>query len=154
FGLSVLAGVLFGLAPALQAGRRGLRDRMSRSSRSVTGGNELTRNILVISEIALAIVLVTGAGLLLKSFMRLSAVDPGFRPENVATMTVDLPREVYRTPEQMQAFHSGILSRVSSLPGVAGAGAVNWNPLGGQLIMGDFQLDDGRKLPQGFMVDK
>ena len=154
FGLSLLTGIAFGLAPAFQATRRELRESLSESARTVTGRNERLRSALVVSEIALTLVLLTGAGLLLKSFLRIQSVDPGFRPENVLTVTVDLPDSRYRTPAQMQGFHEAALAGLSSLPGVVSSGAVNWMPLGRNLIRGDFQLEGGRQLPSRYVVDK
>jgi predicted permease len=151
FGVSALTGIVFGLAPAFQATRRELRESLSLGGRTLTGSHEGLRSALVIAEIALALVLLTGAGLMLKSFLRLRAVDPGFRPENVLTMTVELPDAVYQAPLQMQAFHQRMLARLSNLPGVLVAGAVNSSPLGGNLTRGDFQLEGGR---HGYTVDK
>ena len=89
------------------------------------------RSVLVVSEIALTLVLLTGAGLLLKSFLRIRAVDPGFRAENVLTMTVDLPGSLYNTTASIQSFHVRTLEKLSNLPGVSAAGAVNFLPLNG-----------------------
>src|SRR5205814_141833 len=155
FGMSLITGIVFGLAPAFQATRSGLRESLGQAGRTLTGRHEALRCALVLSEIALALVLLAGAGLMLKSFLRLRAVDPGFHPENVMTMTLDLPDSVYSTAAQMQAFHERTLSRLSSLPGVIAAGAVNWRPLGGALIVGTFRINqDGNPRPPGFMVDK
>jgi putative ABC transport system permease protein len=153
-GISMLTGIVFGLAPALRITRRELHDALSAAGRSITLGHEGLRGALVISEIALALVLLTGAGLMVKSFLRLRAVHPGFEPASVITLTVDLPDSVYRTPQQMQGFHTRMLSRLANLPGIQSTGGVNWRPLGGMLIVGDFVLDDGRRLPDGYMVDK
>src|SRR6266851_4624492 len=102
------------------AGR--LRERgqsvLSPGGRSVTASHEGIRGVLTISEIALALVLLTGAGLMLKSFLRLRSVNPGFQAENVLTMTVELPDTVYSTAQQVKDFHTRILQRLSSLPGV------------------------------------
>ena len=152
--VTVATGMAFGLAPALQATRRELRESLSQGARTFTSRHEGLRSTLVVSEIALALVLVTGAGLMLKGFLRLRAVNPGFRADNVLTMTVELPDAVYQTASQIQDFHRRMLDRLSGLPGVVAAGAVNWSPLGGLLTMGDFQLEGGRKLPRGFMADK
>jgi putative ABC transport system permease protein len=154
FGLSMITGMVFGLAPTLQATRRDVRESLNRAGRSLTGRHEGMRNALAVSEIALALVLLTGAGLMLKSFLRLRAVKPGFEPENVMTMTVDLPESAYRTAAQMRAFHTRTLESLSNLPGVLAAGAVNWRPLGNELTMGDFQVEGGQPLPPGYMVDK
>lgn len=153
-GISIVMGFLFGLAPAFHATRRELRESLGASGRSITGRNEVLRNSLAVAEIALALVLLTGAGLMLNSFWRLRSVKPGFRPENVLTMTVELPDSAYHTVPQMQRFHEDMLAKLSRLPGVTGAGAVNNKPLGGLLEKGDFQLEGGRQLPRGYMTDK
>ena len=89
---------------------------------------------------------------MLKSFMRLRAVDPGFRTQNVLTMTVDLPDSTYQTATAIQAFHASILAKLSNLPGVVAAGAVNWIPLQPVLVREDFHLDGGGKRPRGFIL--
>jgi putative ABC transport system permease protein len=152
--LAALTGILFGLVPAFQATGRELRDFLGQSGRTATGGGERLRGALVVSEIALALVLLTGAGLMLKSFLRMRAVNPGFRPENILTMTVDLPDSMYQTTTAIQAFHTRTLAKLSNLPGVLAAGAVNWLPLGPHLTRGDFHLEGGRRMPPGFIVDK
>jgi predicted permease len=165
FGIAVLTGILFGLAPAFQSTRSELRESLNASGRAITARREGLRSALVVAEIALALVLLTGAGLMLKSFSRILAVDPGFRPENVLTMTVDLPGmsnfrfgqgggSVYQTAGEVQAFHARVLDKLSSVPGVVAAGAVNWLPLRSWLIRGDFHLEGGRPLPKGYVVDK
>ncbi|HXI43401.1 MAG TPA: ABC transporter permease [Bryobacteraceae bacterium] len=153
-GVSLSAGIAFGLAPAFHAARRELRDTLSQSGRTLTGRHEALRSALVVTEIALALVLLTGAGLMLKSFLRLRAVDPGFRPENVLTMTVDLPESVYHTALEMRTFHQRALAKLSALPGAVAAAAVNFMPLAGPLIMGDFHLEGGRPMPPKYTVDK
>ena len=153
FCVSMTTGIVTGLTPAFKASRRDAREALSQGGRNVTGGHEGIRRVLAISEVALALILLTGAGLMLKSFLRLRAVDPGFAPHNVVSMTVDLPESTYRTAAQMHAFHSQTLAELSNLPGVLAAGAVNWLPLGGVLAMGDFQVEGGVR-PPDFIVDK
>lgn len=153
FGISVITGIVFGLVPAFHATRRDARESLSQAGRGVTGGHERVRSALTVSEIALALVLLTGAGLMLKSFLRLRAVNPGFSPHSVMTITVDLPDSIYRTPAQMRVFHARTLDELSRLPGVSASGAVNLLPLGGFLTMGTFQVE-GSQRPPGFMVDK
>ena len=153
FGVSVITGVVFGLAPAFHATRRDARESLSQAGRGVTPTHERVRSALTVSEIALALVLLTGAGLLLKSFLRLRAVNPGFSPHSVMTTTVDLPDSMYRTPAQMREFHARTLEELSRLPGVSAVGAVNLLPLGGFLTMGTFQVE-GSQRPPGFMVVK
>ena len=153
FGISVITGIVFGLAPAFQATRSDPRESLSQAGRSVTWSHERTRSALTVSEIALALVLLTGAGLLLKSYLRLRAGDLGFSPHSVLTITVDLPDSTYRTPQQLRAFHQRTLAELSRLPGVSASGAVNLLPMGGFLTMGTFQVEGGQR-PRGFMVDK
>jgi putative ABC transport system permease protein len=151
--VSVLTGIVSGLAPAFRISRRDAR-LSNVAARVETGRRERLRAAFVITEVALAVVLLSGAGLMLRSFLWLRTVNPGFRPENVLTMTIELPPAVYKTAAQMRAFHDSILAKLSAIPGVAAAGAVNWRPLGGMLIKGDFQVDGGRTLPRNYMVDK
>jgi predicted permease len=152
-GLSLLTGVVFGLAPALQATRRELREGVTEGGRSVLGRREWLRGALVSAEIALALILLTGAGLLVKSFLRMRAVNPGFQAAKVTVATVDLPEARYHTAEQMRQFDERVLSAVQSLPGAESAAAVSFLPFG-YGVMGDFQLEDGRHLPEDFQVDK
>jgi putative ABC transport system permease protein len=152
--LGAFTGILFGLAPALQATGNRVRTFLALSGPTLTARRATLRSTLVVSEIAMALVLLTGAGLMLKSFMRMRAVDPGFRTENVLTMTVDLPDASYPTVTAIQAFDSSILTKLSNLPGVVAAGAVNFMPLQPVLIRGDFTLDGGRKLPRDYNVAK
>jgi putative ABC transport system permease protein len=154
FGVSLITGIVFGLAPALQATRRDVRESLKQSGRSQTRRHDGMRSALAISEIALALILLTGAGLMLKSFLRLQAVHPGFEPANMMTMTVDLPDSSYQTAAQMRTFHSRTLAALSGLPGVRAAVAVNWRPLSEFLTVGDFQMENGKPLPRGYMVDK
>jgi putative ABC transport system permease protein len=155
FGIALLTGILFGLAPAFRTTRRELSQSLNQGGRAIHEGRQGLRNALVVSEVALALVLLTGAGLMLKSFLRIRAVDPGFRPENVLTLTVDLPDSMYHTATGMQSFHTRILAKLSSLPGVVAAGAVNWLPLGRMDLRGDFHLEGGRPLPRHCnIVDK
>ncbi len=151
--VSVATGVISGLAPAFRITRRDPRPSLNPGSRSETGRRERLRAALAVFEVGLAVVLLSGAGLMLRSFLRLRTVHPGFRPDNVLTMTVDLPPAVYKTAAQMRAFHNSILAKLAAIPGVAAAGAVNWRPLGGMLIRGDFQVE-GSQRPKGYMVDK
>lgn len=151
-GLGAMTGILFGLVPALQATGNRVRDFISLSEPTVTARRQRLRAALVVSEIALALVLLAGAGLMIKSFMRMRTVDPGFRIENILTMTVDLPDSTYPTTPAIEAFHAQMLEKLSHLPGVVAAGAVNWMPLHPMLVRGTFQFDGGRK--PGYIVAK
>jgi putative ABC transport system permease protein len=154
FGLSLVNGLVFGLAPAIQTTVRQLRETASEGGRSITARHERVRVALAMVEIALALVLLTGAGLLVRSFLRMRAVDPGFQAANILTATVDLPGSRYRTAGDMRAFHERILASLSELPGAESVAAVNWIPFKPELVRGDFQIEDGRHLPHGFLVDK
>jgi predicted permease len=152
-GLSLLTALLSGLEPALQATRHEGSQSALLDGRALTPRHDRLRGTLVVCEIALALVLLAGAGLMLKSFLRLRAVDPGFHAERVATLTIDLPDSIYRTVPQIHAFHARALTGLASLPGVTSVAAVNWLPLGGALTMGDVQIEGGTPAP-GYLVDK
>ncbi|HET9713223.1 MAG TPA: ADOP family duplicated permease, partial [Pyrinomonadaceae bacterium] len=132
-GLSVLVGIVFGLAPALTASRPDLINalRNSRSFGLMSFGLRSVRGWLVVAELALAVVLLLGAGLLVRSFNKLMAVDLGFDRENVLTFRVGLPRSKYPEPVQTAAFYKDLLQRVNALPGVQTAGTINHAPLEG-----------------------
>jgi len=130
FGLSVLTGIIFGLAPALQSSRLELSVVLKEGGRNTSGSvSQRLRSGLVMTEIALAVVLLVGAGMLLKSLVRVLRTDPGFNPENVLTMTIVLPAAKYTDANSQINFQDQLQQRVQSLPGVAGAGTVNILPL-------------------------
>lgn len=132
-GLSLLVGILIGFIPALQSARSVKSEALKEGG--YTGSSSLqaarTRRFLVAGEIALALILLTGGGLLLRSFMRVLAVDPGFRSDSVLTMRIALPDAKYSKDEQVRAFYQNVLERVRGLPGVEQAGAINRLPLTG-----------------------
>jgi len=139
--VSILTGVLFGLAPALQASRKRNFDVL-KSGRNTEGKRpRRLRNILVICETAFSLLLVAGAGLLIRSFEQILKVDPGFRADNVLTMRVSLPDATYSKPEQIRAFYSSLLERVQHLPGVQYVGAISGLPLSGQGGSGTTTID-------------
>jgi putative ABC transport system permease protein len=130
FGLSVLTGIIFGLAPALQSSRLELSGVLKEGGRNTSGGvSQRLRSGLVMTEIALAVVLLVGAGMLLKSLVRVLKTDPGFNPENVLTMTIVLPAAKYADANSQINFQDQLQQHVQALPGVAGAGTVNILPL-------------------------
>lgn len=131
--VSLMTGVLFGIAPALTATQGSLSQTLKEGRRGTSGlGHKRLRSLLVASEITLSLILLIGAGLFVRSFQRLSHVDPGFRPENVLTMQLSLTRANYPKEEQRAAFFSQLLQRIGSLSGVQDAGAVSEIPLSGQ----------------------
>jgi len=132
FGLSLLTGLIFGLAPALQSSRLDLNEVLKEGGRQTSAGaGTRLRSAMVISEIALAVVLLVGAGLMMKSLLRLLQTDVGFKTENLLTMTVVLPPSKYTDVNQRVNFNSQLQERVQSLPGVEGAGTVDILPLNG-----------------------
>jgi putative ABC transport system permease protein len=119
-GLALLAGIFFGLVPALQASRRDLRSRLQASSRGSAGrfGSVRLRRALVVSELAVAIVLLVGAGLLLRSFAKLQQVNPGFRAEGLTAFTVTLPESRYARLADQRQFLGRALEALAAIPGV------------------------------------
>jgi putative ABC transport system permease protein len=149
FGISLLTGVLFGLIPALQASRPDLNDALKEGSRGSTGGRGRTfRNVFVVAEVALALVLLIGAGLMIRSFMRLQSVETGFNPENVLTMRLQLPRKKYADPHQIVDFFKQAQDRVAALPGVQAVGAISYLPLTGGLASRDAFKIVGQPAPK------
>ncbi len=130
--LSILTGVLFGLTPALEATKTDLQESLKEGGRaSGTKGAKGLRGFLVVSEVALALVLLVGAGLMLKSLLRMLSVDPGFRTENLLTLKLTLPSVRYGDDSKAAGFYEQLLGRVENLPGVRGAAAVSNLPLSG-----------------------
>src|SRR5215813_9710628 len=129
--VSLLTGVIFGLAPALQASRPDLNETLKDSGRSATGGagHRRVRSLLVVSEIALALVLLVGAGLLVRSFLKLQAVNPGFNPQNLLTGRISLSDSKYETEAPVIAFYDQLLDRIKSLPAVRSAAIRTYIPI-------------------------
>lgn len=129
--VSVVTGVLFGVWPALRASNPNLNETLKEGGRRPTHSRSGPRNALVVAEIALSLVLLAGAGLLIKSFMRLRGVNAGFDPHNLLTMQVTLPKTQYPDTERQNAFVQQTLRRVETLPGVKAAAATINLPLVG-----------------------
>ena len=132
-GLSVITGLVFGLAPALQSFRNSPNESLKERGRGLASGlrTRRIRNVLVVGELALALVLLVGAGLLVDSLRHLRSINPGFAPEEVLTAEVSLPFAKYRDNSQRIAFFQNVLDRLRALPGVQSAGATLSMPLGG-----------------------
>ncbi len=137
-GLSIATGVLFGLAPAWLAARVDVNEALKQGTRGSTegGARGRLRGALVVVEVALALVLLSGAGLLVHSFIQLTRVDPGFIPENATTMRVTLRQNKYSNPEQRIAFADALMERVKDLPGVQAAAITDSMPLVGDYVLG------------------
>ena len=130
--ISLLTGMIFGLAPALLATKPNLNEWLKEGSKGSSGGfRRRAHHVLVVTEVALALVLLIGAGLMINSFMRLQQVDPGFSTKNVLTMQLSLPQSKYREGAQIRDFYQQLIQRVETLPGVRSVGAVNRLPLSG-----------------------
>ena len=147
--LSLATTIGFGLLPAFRASRRGRT-----ASRTVIESREALNSGLVVAEIAVSLILLTGAGLTLKAFLNLRAVDTGFETSGVSTATIDLPQSTYRTVEDAQRFYTEVLTALERLPAVDAVGTVNWLPFGTMSIGGDFLLEGGRVPSPSFNVDK
>ncbi len=125
-GISLVTGLIFGLVPALQASRPDVNDALKEGGRGSTGGGGARiRNLLVVSEIALSLVLLVGAGLLIRSFMRLQQFELGFNPEHLITMRVQLPGSKYKERKQVADFFQQLFERIEAVPGVQSAGAIS-----------------------------
>jgi putative ABC transport system permease protein len=149
-GVALVTSVVFSLAPALRALRVDLTDSLKDGAQSVSSGGsrQRFRNALVVVEMALAVVLLVGAGLTLRSLWSLQRVPIGFDPANVLTMRLSLPQTSYAQPEQVVDFYRRLLDRVRQLPGVRVAGAARLLPLGSTI--GDFGLAvEGYSPPPG-----
>ena len=140
FGVATLTGILFGLAPALQASKPDLNETLKSSTRGSTANRNRLRSLLVVSEVGLALTLLVVAGLLIRSFLRLQQVEPGFNSKNVLTMQVALPQTRYPGEEQQVTFFRQLLQRIEALPNVEAAGLINSLPLSGQGAALTFQI--------------
>jgi putative ABC transport system permease protein len=127
--ISVATGILFGILPALRVSRLDLVTSLNQGGRSGIGSGRRLRDVLVVSEVALAIVLLAGAALMLRSFEKLSHLDPGFRADHVLVVRTPLPRQKYEAFAPRAAFYGQVLDRVARLPGVTAAGYTTWVPL-------------------------
>jgi putative ABC transport system permease protein len=155
--VSLLTGVVFGLLPALHATNPNLTESLKEGGRSSTEGirGGRMRNFLVVSEIAVALVLLIGAGLMIKSFVRLQEVDPGFHPERILTMDLVLPAVKYKEDAQALGFFDQLQGRVRNLPGVESVAAITALPLSGGGAVESFEIE-GRpssSMPSDMSVD-
>jgi putative ABC transport system permease protein len=132
-GLCLVTGIIFGLVPSLQASRRELQTSLKEGGRgsSEGGGRGRLRSSLIVAEVAVALVLMTGAGLLIESFAHLMRVDPGFTAKGVMTFPLSLPPNRYAQPAQQAEFYRLLLEKVKSIPQVQAAGVTNYLPLSG-----------------------
>ena len=153
-GVSVVTGTLFGLVPARSGARSEPQEALGQGTRTVGGPHHRLRAVFVTGEIALALILLTGAGLMIKSFLFMRSLDTGYDASRVVSMTVSLPRIAYPDAARIQAFHTALLERLSRIPGASGVGAVSFRPMSDVGIMGDFVVQGPTPLPHGYNVDK
>jgi putative ABC transport system permease protein len=157
--ISLLSGIVFGLAPALQSARWNLNEALKEGGRSMTEsfGKRRLRGAFVVMEIALTLMLLTSAGLLIKSFLRLQRVDPGIKPERVVTMQIPLPRAGYKENPQRIAFYQQLLERVKAIPGVQASALSSSLPPDLSSVSDNFSLEEqaalsSEQLPVGDLV--
>lgn len=148
FLVSLLTGILFGIAPAIQASTGDINETLKEETGKTSAGlhKSRIRNVLVVSEVALALLLLISAGLLIKSFLNLQRIDPGFNAKNVLTVRVPLPANKYSEPPQARAFYQQLLDPVKGLPGVEHAGVTTSIPLTGWNSIFSFEIP-GRPAP-------
>ncbi|HVD91208.1 MAG TPA: ABC transporter permease [Vicinamibacterales bacterium] len=149
FALSLLTGAAIGVVPALSASRPALQSTLKDSGRGSTSGpaQRRLRSALVVSEVALAVVLTLGAGLLLRSFLSVLSVDPGFRPDNLLTLQITVPPK-YQTADQRRALYADLFARLESIPGVTDSGGTTRLPLGSTNVSTKIGVE-GRDTPLG-----
>jgi putative ABC transport system permease protein len=153
--ITAFAGVAFGLAPVFVASALNLDETLKESGqRTTTGGAaQRLRALLMVSEVALALILLTGTGLLARSFVRLASVDPGFDPRHLLTERVMLPLGKYTKPAQWAAFFQSVLERVEGLPGVESVAAASSPPLTDAMGMGGGEVEiEGRPTPSSALL--
>jgi putative ABC transport system permease protein len=146
--ITFATGVLFGVAPALKAGRIDPHDALKEGARGTSGAGSRARAALVVAEVALSMVLLVAAGLLLRSFERLLAVEPGFHADKVLTMRL-APGARFQNDQQSAAFLEQVLERVRTLPEVKAAGSISFLPLSGLLSATSFWRGDRPQPPPG-----
>jgi putative ABC transport system permease protein len=149
--VSFLTGIIFGLVPAFESTRFNLHESLKEGSKNIGGGarSNRLRNMFVTIEIALALMLLVGAGLLVRSFDRLQSVDPGFDARNVLTMRINLPLRKYDTDQKRIDFFKRALEGIRALPGVTNAGAINFLPFAGPHAGTLVEIEGQPKLPPG-----
>jgi len=141
--VSLLTSLIFGLAPAIDASNPNLNEALKEGGRSSSGGatRARLRNALVITEVALAVVLVTASGLMLRSFVRLQGTSSGLNPHNLITLELELPDVRYHAAQQQTLFQQQLLQRVASLPGVQNAATVDNLPFSGNAFNTSFTIE-------------
>jgi putative ABC transport system permease protein len=139
-GVSFLTGILFGLVPAIQAGEVDVHETLKETGRG-TSGRHWLRNSLVVAEVATTLVLLIGAGLMIRSFYLLQQVNPGFSDDNLASFSVSLPQKKYSSEDLRASFYTRLLEQLRALPGVESVAAASGLPLGNNGWQTSFTID-------------
>jgi putative ABC transport system permease protein len=151
-GLALLTGFVFGLVPALQSSRPALTGSLNSASRGAgTSVSQRLRSGLAIAEVAFAVLLVTAAGLLIRSFWALSHVDPGFRAERILTARVTPNEEFCSEPQRCVSFYRELLSRIQAVPGIRSVAFINTLPLGGRVAKRSIEIENQEVAAGGVM---
>jgi predicted permease len=153
--VALTTGIMFGCMPAWQSSKADLAGTLKDSARGTAGaaGVHRLRGVLVVAEMALAVLLLVGAGLLIRSFARLQSVNPGFRPENVLTALVSLPDRKYDTDEKRAAFFDALIERLRGTTGVRSASAISYRPMSGNSFGIAFSVAGRPKVKTGMEPD-
>ena len=151
FALALLSTLAFGLVPALQVSKPNVSDTLQQGAKGSTGGlhSNRVRAALVVSQVSLSLLLLAGAGLLIKSFLNLRATDPGFDPARVTVFDVSLPRVRYPEPDQQVRFFAQLLPKLQALPGVEAVGGVDPLPFSGNSRASTFTIAGAPPVPSG-----
>lgn len=151
FALTLLTGIIFGLVPAVEAARVDLNASLKEGGKNVgsVARSHRLRNLFVVTQVALALVLLVGAGLLMKSLNRLQSVKPGFESNNLLTMQISLPGRKYDTNPKVVDFFKRAVEQIESIPGVEEAGAINYLPFAGPHSGTGIQIEGQPVLPPG-----
>jgi putative ABC transport system permease protein len=165
-GISLATGILFGLTPAIQGSRVSFGETLKEGSRGVVGGrgSQRLRSLLVVAEVALSMILLVGAGLMMRSLVLLQRVDPGFRPDHLLTLHLSLPDAKYPEDRQVLAFYGQVRDRLAALPDVTAVGGVSELPFSRSLnkqlfsvegrsarTMGEVPASDFRQASPGYV---
>ena len=148
-GAAILSAVIFGVAPAMASAGVRLNETLKQGGRTSAGETTRARDAFVIAEVALALILLVGAGLLLRSFSALIRVNPGFDAAHTLTVKVSIPAATYKTPDVQRAFFDRLFERVDAIPGVLAAGGTSFLPLNGLGAATGFSIVGRPKPPAG-----
>jgi putative ABC transport system permease protein len=151
FSLTLLTGAIFGLLPALRLSRVDLHSTLKEGGQAVGNGarGNRVRDVLVVVQVALALILLVGAGLMIRTFLNLIGSDPGFDAKNLLTLEYRVPRTQYPTAEQQWHFHEQVIANVKALPGVESAATIFTIPHGAEIGTTTFALPDRAAPPEG-----